>query len=61
MFRFVIAYVDPGIGATALQLVLAGTVGIGALVKLRWQSIKQAFGKGDEPIVTSDESAELTR
>lgn len=61
MLRTVIAYVDPGIGATALQLVLAGTVGIGALVKLRWQSIKRAFGKGDEPVVNPEEAAELKR
>ena len=35
-----LAYVDPGVGATVMQLVLAGAVGIGALVKLRWESVK---------------------
>ncbi|MFV1961811.1 MAG: hypothetical protein ACC658_08245 [Acidimicrobiia bacterium] len=37
------AYVDPGAGATLMQLVLAGTVGIGAIVKLKWHSIRSLF------------------
>ena len=36
-----LAYIDPGVGATVIQLVLVGVVGIGALVKLRWQQIKR--------------------
>jgi hypothetical protein len=50
----VIAYVDPGVGATILQVVLAGTVGIGALIKLRWRSIKRAFGEEDAPDVAAE-------
>ena len=61
MFRFVLAYVDPGVGATVLQLALAGTVGIGALVKLRWQSIKKAFGRDDEPVAIPEKATEPTR
>jgi len=56
-----LAYLDPGAGATILQLVLAGTVGIGALVKLRWQSIKKAVGRGDrsaEDVDTASETAQ---
>ena len=58
VFGFVFGYVDPGVGATVLQLALAGTVGIGALVKLRWQSIKKALGRGGEPVTTPEEVTE---
>lgn len=61
MFRFVYAYVDPGVGATVLQLALAGTVGVGALVKLRWQSIKRAFGRDDESVAIPEKATESTR
>ena len=44
MFR-IIGYVDPGTGATLMQLVLAGTVGIGAIIKLKWHSIRSLFGR----------------
>lgn len=37
------AYLDPGTGATLMQLMLAGTVGIGALVRLKWESIRSLF------------------
>lgn len=55
MFRLVFAYLDPAIGATVIQLVLAGFVGIGAVVKLRWKSIKKAFGRGDQQVVIPEE------
>lgn len=41
----IIAYVDPGAGATLMQLVLAGTVGVGAIIKLKWHSIRSLFGR----------------
>jgi len=47
------AYIDPGTGATLMQLVLAGTVGIAAVVKLKWHSIKSFFKRSAG---TSDES-----
>jgi len=46
MFR-IIGYVDPGTGATLMQLVLAGTVGIGAIIKLKWHSIRSLFGRSE--------------
>jgi len=41
----VLGYLDPGTGATLMQLVLAGTVGIGAIIKLKWNSIRSLFGR----------------
>lgn len=58
MFRSVFAYLDPGVGATLIQLVLAGTVGIGALIKLRWNSVKKIFGRDDEPVMVPEEVSE---
>lgn len=61
MFKSVFAYVDPGVGATVLQLALAGTVGIGALVKLRWKSVKRAFGRSDESVTTPEKATETSQ
>ncbi len=60
MIEATFAYLDPGTSATILQLVLAGTVGIGALVKLRWQSIKRVFREDDEPLGDSEKSVKTT-
>lgn len=49
----IMAYVDPGTGATLMQLALAGTVGIAAVLKLKWHSIKAFFKRSAG---TSDES-----
>jgi hypothetical protein len=57
VFRTVLAYVDPGVGATILQLALAGTVGVGALVKLRWRSIKKALGREEDVSTATPEEA----
>lgn len=38
-----LGYVDPGTTATLMQLVLAGVVGISALIKLKWHQIKRIF------------------
>jgi hypothetical protein len=58
VFKSVFAYVDPGVGATVLQLALAGTVGVGALVKLRWKSVKRALGRSDEPATVPEKVPE---
>jgi hypothetical protein len=52
----IIAYVDPGVGATVMQLVLAGAVGIGALIKLRWEKLRSLFSRrpGEQAAETSD-------
>jgi len=44
-----VGYVDPGTGATIMQLVLAGTVGIGAIVRLKWNSIHSLFRRSGIP------------
>ena len=58
VFNSVFAYVDPGVGATVLQLALAGTVCVGALVKLRWKSVKRVVGRRDEPAATPEKVTE---
>ena len=45
----VLAYVDPGIGATLAQLAVAGTAGIGAIGKLRMNKIKRRIGRNEQP------------
>jgi hypothetical protein len=40
-----IGYLDPGSGATITQLLLAGTVGIGVIVKLKWHSVRSFFDR----------------
>lgn len=41
----IIGYVDPGVGATLMQLILAGTVGIGVIFKLKWRSIRSLLSR----------------
>lgn len=48
MFLPVFGYVDPGVGATLLQLSIAGVAGVAAIFKWRWHRIKRVFRKGDE-------------
>lgn len=50
-------YVDPGTGATLTQLLLAGSVGVAAVVKLKWYSIKSFFNRSDS---SSGETEEAT-
>jgi hypothetical protein len=50
----IIGYVDPGTGATLMQLALAGTVGIGAIVRLKWNSIRSVFYRGNRGDDSSD-------
>ena len=40
-----LGYIDPGTGATITQLLLAGTVGVAAVVKLKWHSIRSFFSR----------------
>jgi hypothetical protein len=47
MEDFMFGYIDPVAGATIMQLVVAGTVGIGAVVKLKWHTIRGFFEKSD--------------
>jgi hypothetical protein len=51
---FMFGYIDPAAGATIMQLVVAGTVGIGAVVKLKWHTIRGFFDKSDATAVSSE-------
>ncbi len=54
----IFAYLDPGSTATILQLTIAGTAGIAAIFKLKWNSIKGFFASrssaADEPENVTD-------
>lgn len=41
----VIAYLDPGSGSLILQLLIAGLMGAGILVKVFWKKIKGLFSR----------------
>ena len=38
------AYLDPGVGAVALQLILAGFAGLAVILRLLWRRILTVFG-----------------
>ncbi len=48
MFTPLFAYLDPGAGATILQIVLAGTAGVAAAAKIRMNRIKRRLGRAEE-------------
>ena len=50
-------YIDPASGATIMQLIVAGTVGVGAVVKLKWHTISGYFNRAD---ATVDELSSAT-
>ena len=54
----IVAYLDPGSTATILQLTIAGTAGIAAILKLKWNSIKGFFssrsGASEDPEKVTD-------
>jgi hypothetical protein len=41
------AYLDPGSGSFLLQLLIAGIVGAGFLIKVYWKKIKGLFNRSD--------------
>ena len=43
------AYLDPGSGSFLIQLVIAGLVGAGFLIRAYWKKIKGWFGRSDSP------------
>ena len=45
----VIMYLDPGTGATLVQLALAGTAGVAGLAKLRMNKFKRKLKNETEP------------
>ena len=38
-------YLDPGSGSFIIQLIIAGLLGLGILVRSQWGKIKKLFGK----------------
>ncbi len=38
-------YLDPGFGSMVLQLVLAGLLGVGVVIRVFWKNIKGIFSK----------------
>jgi len=54
----IFAYLDPGSTATILQLAVAGTAGIAAVVKLKWHSIKGIFGSRSDTAAETEEATE---
>jgi len=42
---FAYAYLDPGTGSYVFQLLIAGAVGLGFLVKVYWNRIKLFFAR----------------
>ena len=58
MTKFV-AYLDPGTGATLVQLALAGTAGVAAAAKLRMSKLKRRVAnEAAEEEATSDAETE---
>lgn len=58
----IIAYLDPGTGATLLQLALAGTAGIAAASKMRMNKIKRRLNRDEkaEPVPAESHVEEPT-
>jgi len=44
---YMAAYLDPGSGSILIQMILAGVLGLGVLLRLQWNRIKALFGKKD--------------
>jgi hypothetical protein len=47
---YMFGYIDPAAGATIMQLIVAGTVGLGAVVKLKWHTISGYFNRADTTV-----------
>ena len=61
MFKPIFLYLDPGTGATLVQLALAGTAGIAAAGKLRMNKIKRRLARDAEAEQEhADEASEET-
>ena len=48
-------YLDPGFGSMILQLVLAGLLGAGVIIRIFWKRIRTLFGKTSEDILDKDD------
>jgi len=52
------AYLDPGSGSFLVQLLIAGLVGVGFLIKAYWKKIKGLFNRSDSKIEDDSEIQE---
>jgi F0F1-type ATP synthase membrane subunit b/b' len=43
-------YLDPGFGSMVLQLVLAGVLGAGVIIRIFWKRIKGIFQKKQDVV-----------
>ena len=55
IFAKVHPYLDPGSGSLILQMLLAGLLGAGVVLRIFWKKIKMLFGKGDVEEVESED------
>ncbi|HZW04655.1 MAG TPA: hypothetical protein VFF68_12055 [Anaerolineaceae bacterium] len=55
IFAEVHPYLDPGSGSLILQMLLAGLLGAGVVIRLFWKKIKALFGKGEAEQVESED------
>ncbi|MDJ0924722.1 MAG: hypothetical protein QNJ77_09175 [Acidimicrobiia bacterium] len=61
MIDSLVAYLDPGTGATLMQLALAGTAGVAAAAKMRMNRLKKRSTKdapADEERADVEETAD---
>jgi len=49
------AYLDPGSGSFLLQLLIAGLLGAGIVIRSQWSRIKGWFGGKSKPAAEEDE------
>lgn len=52
------AYLDPGSGSLILQMLLAGLLGAGVVIRVFWKKIKALFGHADDANVVESEDEE---
>lgn len=53
------AYLDPGSGSLILQMLLAGLLGAGVVIRVFWKKIKALFGHAEVDVVESEDEESL--
>jgi len=49
-----LAYLDPGSGSILLQLIIAGLLGLGIVLRSQWSKIKRLFKRKEEDAIDID-------
>lgn len=52
------AYLDPGTGSFLLQLLIAGLVGAGLILRAQWSKVKKFFSRKKTQEETEDEDSD---